>query len=268
MSAAQTIRMAQQARASRQAGVSVLLGAAFVAVALGVSAVQVASLRQDRGRLERSVSDLEQRKDMLATQNTALEQTLAQRRQEIQTLEQHKALLLQSMKELSPAPVKPTRVPDKAPAQKRALAPSGRGSGLGSVENALPEAGQGGAIERPAAPSGPPLVSPGMARASAEERADAAASGKKLYDFSVWLDLPAALRPRIRQVSYTFDHPTFAHKEQRSTDAGSGFRAGYTGWGCLSTVAVEVQYRDATPSDRFSFDQCAAIVARGDSAKK
>ncbi|MFI5307204.1 MAG: pYEATS domain-containing protein [Polyangiales bacterium] len=280
--------LAPRTRASRQAGVSVLLGGAFVAAALCVSAVQLVSLRQDKAALERakvqlegSVKELDQRKDSLAKQNGDLEQSLAARRNEIQLLEQHKALLLQSMKELSPAPVVATRVPTKVLTQK--LTPSSKPSGLaagGGVDlgHAL---GGGGTTETPPsqalgaqahgrvpAEPGAALVSASMTRASATERPDTAPSGKKLYEFAVWLDLPPALRARVRQVSYNFDHPTFLVKRHRSTDAASGFRTAYTGWGCLSTVLVEVEYRDGTPSDQFSFDQCAAIVTSSDGAKK
>jgi hypothetical protein len=290
MSTLQATGLAPRTRASRQAGVSVLLGGAFVAAALCVSAVQVVGLRQDKVTLERSVSQLQQHKDELASLNRQLEQTLAQRRAEVARLEQHKALLLQSVKELSPAPVVPAAAPRApSPGTRRTPLPAprkGAGGGVGGGLEGL-SGGGGGAIQRPgsdaleglapdayARPEVAPtpahglgLVSAGMARASADERPDTGASGKKLYEFAVWLDLPAALRDRVRQVSYTFDHPTFLAKRHRATDAGSGFRSAYTGWGCLSTVSVQVEYRDGTPTDQFSFDQCALIVATGDSAK-
>jgi hypothetical protein len=225
--------------ASRQAGFLVLFGAIFVAAALGVSAVQLVRLRSDKRELENVVWALQQRKEALSTQNAALDQTLATRRREIEDLEQQRALLLQSVKELSPAPA--------------------------ATAGATPTAARPNQLHGQAQ-TGPGLVTPSMARASASQTAESMTSDRNVYDFAVWLDLPHSVRERVRQVSYTFDHPTFQQKRLTSTDPASGFRAGYRGWGCLSTVLVQVDYRDG-PSDRFLLDQCAAVVASGDRAE-
>ncbi|MBK5104779.1 MAG: hypothetical protein JJE42_11070 [Burkholderiales bacterium] len=61
------------------------------------------------------------------------------------------------------------------------------------------------------------------------------------------------------QISYYMDHPTFNVK-LLSAGAGSGFRASYNGWGCLSIVYVLIEYADPyTPPRLTQFDQCDAI---------
>ncbi|MBE0625485.1 MAG: hypothetical protein IH606_11790 [Burkholderiales bacterium] len=61
------------------------------------------------------------------------------------------------------------------------------------------------------------------------------------------------------QISYYMNHPTFNVK-LLSAGAGSGFRASYNGWGCLSIVYVLIEYNDTyTPPRLTQFDQCDAI---------
>jgi len=61
------------------------------------------------------------------------------------------------------------------------------------------------------------------------------------------------------QISYYMNHPTFNVK-LLSAGAGTGFRASYNGWGCLSVVYVLIEYMDPdTPPSLTHFDQCGSM---------
>jgi hypothetical protein len=94
-------------------------------------------------------------------------------------------------------------------------------------------------------------------------------SGTELpaYAFSLWVEAPPEVLSTIASVEYEFNHPTFRQKFRVGRDRASGFRVGYTGWGCLSTVVVSFTLRDATtPPPHIDFDMCAAVEASGNSA--
>ena len=71
-------------------------------------------------------------------------------------------------------------------------------------------------------------------------------SGTELpaYAFSAWVEGPDDILNRIESVQYEFNHPTFRQKLQVGRDRRTGFRVGYTGWGCLSSVIVTLRLRD------------------------
>ncbi len=80
---------------------------------------------------------------------------------------------------------------------------------------------------------------------------------KDKYDFSLWLDVPAEQQAGIQRVVYTFNNPTFKQKEYASTDAASGFKVGYTGWGCLDTVHIKIERRGV--NSYIIFKMCDAL---------
>lgn len=80
------------------------------------------------------------------------------------------------------------------------------------------------------------------------------------YVFKIWLDGKSDALARVAAVRYVFDHPTFLNKVQRSEDRRSGFEAGYSGWGCLSSVKVTVTPIGAgVPAETVDFDMCGAV---------
>lgn len=87
-------------------------------------------------------------------------------------------------------------------------------------------------------------------------------SGTELpaYEFTAWAEGPAEAMAQIDSIVYEFNHPTFRQKEQTGRNRASGFRVGYTGWGCLSTVVVTFHVRGSgeTPP-HVDFDMCNAI---------
>lgn len=80
----------------------------------------------------------------------------------------------------------------------------------------------------------------------------------QIYDFSLWLDVPAAWKEKITQVTYEFNHPSFRDKTQTSDDRSTGFRVGYRGWGCLHIVTITITTTDGS-SSRFDFDMCKEL---------
>ena len=67
---------------------------------------------------------------------------------------------------------------------------------------------------------------------------------------------------QIDSIVYEFNHPTFRQKEQTGRNRASGFRVGYTGWGCLSSVVVTFNVRGSNETPpHVDFDMCNAIDA-------
>ena len=84
------------------------------------------------------------------------------------------------------------------------------------------------------------------------------ADGKQLYNYSLWLSAPDDKRPQIQKVTYTFNHPTFIHKDLISSNSADGFRVGYLGWGCLNSVIITIQL-ESGKAPQIDFDMCAAL---------
>lgn len=88
------------------------------------------------------------------------------------------------------------------------------------------------------------------------------------YRFTTWVEGPPDAIQEIESVEYQFNHPTFKDKVQVGRDRPSGFRVGYTGWGCLSIVTVTFKLRNAGGEPpHLDFDMCE-LIASAESAKK
>ncbi len=81
-------------------------------------------------------------------------------------------------------------------------------------------------------------------------------SGRQVYDFSIWLQVPVLLKDKIKQVQYVFDHPTMLNKTRESTEASNGYSVSYRGWGCLKSMTIKVFLKDGE-SHEIQFDQCS-----------
>jgi len=81
--------------------------------------------------------------------------------------------------------------------------------------------------------------------------------GDKRYNFSLWLDIPRELQGKVQKVTYFFNHPSFARKENDATDLSTGFRFTYTGWGCLNRVYITVWMESQNLEIEFSM--CDAL---------
>jgi len=88
------------------------------------------------------------------------------------------------------------------------------------------------------------------------------------YRFATWVEGPPEAMQEIVSVEYEFNHPTFKDKVQIGRDRNSGFRVGYTGWGCLSIVTVRFKLLDSNAEPpHLDFDMCALIDV-GEAAEK
>lgn len=93
--------------------------------------------------------------------------------------------------------------------------------------------------------------------------ADYVKTGNERYNFSLWVDIPEALKSSVRKVSYYFNHPSFSQKLYEITDSSEGYRFTYSGWGCLVTVKITVYLENR--NIEIEFYMCDAI--RGVSKK-
>lgn len=78
------------------------------------------------------------------------------------------------------------------------------------------------------------------------------------YNFKLYVNAPKDVIGAIRGVTYTFDHPTFRQKRYVSTSPGNLFEIMYTGWGCLTSVGVEVQFLSGETT-AVDFNMCKSL---------
>lgn len=84
------------------------------------------------------------------------------------------------------------------------------------------------------------------------------ANQQPIYDFSIFVNAPAAALDSIKQVSYLFDHATFRRREQTTTSTAEQFRVAYTGWGCLTNVTTTVLYHSGEQTV-LDFNMCRSL---------
>jgi hypothetical protein len=91
------------------------------------------------------------------------------------------------------------------------------------------------------------------------EPAKGPAAGKEpTYRFYLSLSVPQARRDQIAKVVYTFDHPTFKHKDMTSTDPSNNFEVNYVGWGALTNVTITITTRDGK-TEQMPFNMVHAL---------
>jgi hypothetical protein len=83
--------------------------------------------------------------------------------------------------------------------------------------------------------------------------------GTEIYNFSLWLDIPKDKKGKIKEVSYTFNHPSFrTHKRRSSSNESTGFSISYEGWGAIDDVAIEILYKDGN-ADKMHLNMIKAL---------
>jgi len=90
-------------------------------------------------------------------------------------------------------------------------------------------------------------------------------SGRAIYKYTLWLEVPAQLKSRIERVQYKLDHPSFAQDTVASSNEADGFAVNYRGWGCLAYVKITVMLKDGKVQPIY-FNMCKALLAGGSSA--
>jgi len=65
-------------------------------------------------------------------------------------------------------------------------------------------------------------------------------SGSRLYNFSLWIELPTDRLQEVREVEYVLNHPSLQDQSYKSSDASKGFRISYTGPECLSRIIINL----------------------------
>lgn len=164
-------------------------------------------------------------------------------------------------------PPPPTETPSPAPSGSEAAKP---------VDQVSPAADEPpGADNLRASAAGAP-VDPAHLIAQLHVRASRQETGRKIagtelpsFRFAAWVEGPPEALREIESVEYQFNHPTFKDKAPISRDRDTGFRVGYTGWGCLSIVTLTFKLRnsDAEPP-HLDFDMCEMIQASEAAAKQ
>jgi cell division protein FtsB len=82
--------------------------------------------------------------------------------------------------------------------------------------------------------------------------------GLQLYNYTLWLDMPASRKKDISRVKYFFDDKSMRLKTHLGTQPSNSFAVSYLGWGCFSDVVVTID----SPGQLFPpihFDMCTAI---------
>ena len=68
----------------------------------------------------------------------------------------------------------------------------------------------------------------------------------------------AADGKQITSATYTLNHPSLNYVKLASKTSNDGFAVGYTGWGCLQSVLVDVTYSDGS-TKQHDFNMCDAM---------
>lgn len=100
-------------------------------------------------------------------------------------------------------------------------------------------------------------------KATAQATGEKYGDGKPVYNFAVYVKSPEATLAGISSVRYRFDHATFRQKEYVAKNRAERFAVSYTGWGCLSKVAVTVKLADGTEQE-FDFNMCRSLGPQWD----
>jgi hypothetical protein len=83
-------------------------------------------------------------------------------------------------------------------------------------------------------------------------------SGRQLYDFSFWLDVPNNRKRSISKVEYRRRAGQRLQDVITGTEPSNGFGVSYLGWGCFSTVDVTI-VETTGQETTISVDQCAIM---------
>jgi hypothetical protein len=65
-------------------------------------------------------------------------------------------------------------------------------------------------------------------------------SGRQLFNFIVWLDLPYVRKADIKEVEYVFGDESFLRNRHTSSESSNGFAVGYLGWGAMTSVPITI----------------------------
>ena len=82
--------------------------------------------------------------------------------------------------------------------------------------------------------------------------------GRQLYNYTLWLDMPASRKKDISSVKYFFDDKSMRVKTHIGTQPSNSFAVSYKGWGCFSDVVVTID-SPGRLSPPIHFDMCKAI---------
>lgn len=96
-----------------------------------------------------------------------------------------------------------------------------------------------------------------------EIKAKAVPTGKKTskgpeYTFTIYLNSSIKMLSTIKGVQYQFNHSSFISNKAFSNSYQNSFSTSYNGWGCLTSVDVEIEFKDGT-SKTIDFNMCSNL---------
>ncbi len=245
MSVLQPQQVAILSRASRRAGLLTLLGALMVLGTLVYSSVKLASVTNQ-------VHDKQAELVQLQQQDGAIRAQLLSHKTEDDTVTQDLAALRQQMQALRAEKTSLENSGNALRSQTNTYLTSIRE--LSSEVAKSADQGLNSAVQRLT-----PVSAAVQPRANAVlETGLKTPDGRQIYKYSLWLEAPPAEKAKIARVSYFFNHPTFIHKTQASSNPEEGFRISYNGWGCLSSVIITLALKNG-PEQKIDFNMCGAL---------
>jgi hypothetical protein len=84
---------------------------------------------------------------------------------------------------------------------------------------------------------------------------ETASNGKVLYRWTLWVRDLDEMLPDLKEIYYSFDHPTFEGNVPSSANRNSSFRVEYRGWGCVEKVTATLVFNDDSRLAK-PFNQC------------
>ena len=245
-------------RSSVRAGVISLVGALLVLGGIGLSAYRLVGLQEE-------IAALEPVRAQLRDDNQALEAAQAGLVRENEAMAEVRDELVATRAALEEERLKLTTEIEGLRAERDGLR-----EGMAAVSAALAPGGEGGVGTGKPTKNGGALkvvsrelevMIPTSARA--RPRAARRPGSGDTSEFSVWLEMPAAVAGQVERVTYLFNHPSFRDKNRTSTEAASGFKVTYTGWGCLDSVVATIQ-RKSGEREKMVFNMCELLAREGE----
>ncbi|HRI07066.1 MAG TPA: hypothetical protein PKW35_04570 [Nannocystaceae bacterium] len=243
-------------RSSARAGLVSLLGVLIVFVGIGLSMYRLVGLQDE-------IASLEPVRAQLRSDNEALARAQEDLRRDNEALTEAHAELTLARDRLSEEQVKLSTEIEGLRAERDRLRES-----MVEVSNLLEPSGAGGAGNVAKVPPSAlksvrrqlEVAVPATARV--RPQASMVDAGGGLYDFSVWLDMPAGVADQIERVTYLLNHPSFRDQNRTVTASEGGFRVSYRGWGCLDSVVVTLQHKTGE-RDKMVFNMCDLLSRAG-----
>jgi prokaryotic YEATS domain len=84
------------------------------------------------------------------------------------------------------------------------------------------------------------------------------ADAGRLFEWHIWVADIDEMLPDLKEIYYSFDHPSFDGHISQSATASNSFQIRYRGWGCVRKVTATLVFKDDSRLAK-PLDQCSVM---------